>query len=40
VYLPGYGLQTRRIEPGDFRELEGRRVADVSLQLTAARARR
>ena len=40
VYLPGYGMQTRRVEPGDFREQDGKRIADVSLQLTAARGRR
>jgi len=38
VYLPGYGLQTRRIEPSDFQEREGQRVADLSVPLTAARA--
>jgi hypothetical protein len=38
VYLPGYGLQTRRIEPTDFQEREGQRVAELSVPLTAARA--
>jgi hypothetical protein len=40
VYLPGYGLQTRRVEPSDFRDQGGQRVADVSVPLTAARAHR
>ena len=40
VYLPGYGLQTRRVEPGDFKEQDGKRVAELSLPLTATRARR
>jgi hypothetical protein len=40
VYLPGYGLQTRRVEPGDFRDQEGQRVAELSVPLTAARAHR
>lgn len=38
VYLPGYGLQTRRIQPSDFQNREGQRVAEVSVPLTAARA--
>lgn len=40
VYLPGYGLQTRRVEPTDFRDQEGQRVAELSVPLTAARAHR
>jgi hypothetical protein len=38
VYLAGYGLQTRRVEPSDFRDQEGRRIAELSVPLTAARA--
>jgi hypothetical protein len=39
VYLPGYGLETRRVEPGDFKDQQGGRVADLSVPLTAARRR-
>jgi hypothetical protein len=39
VYLPGYGLETRRVEPSDFKDGEGGRVADLSVPLTAARRR-
>jgi hypothetical protein len=37
VFLPGHGLQTRRVEPGDFKDQDGKRVADVSVPLAAAR---
>jgi hypothetical protein len=40
VYLPGHGMQTRRVEPSDFKEQDGKRIAELDLPLTAARARR
>jgi hypothetical protein len=39
VYLPGYGLETRRVEPADFKDKDGGRVAHLSVPLTAARRR-
>lgn len=40
VYLPGYGLQTRRIEPTDFQDRGGQRVAELAVPLQSARAHR
>jgi hypothetical protein len=40
VYLPGYGLQTRRVEPSDFRDEAGERIADLSVPLTQVRGHR
>ncbi|HKP60269.1 MAG TPA: hypothetical protein VJV78_26270, partial [Polyangiales bacterium] len=37
IYLPGYGLQTRRVEPADFKPQDGKRVAEIDVPLTAAR---
>jgi hypothetical protein len=39
VYLQGYGLQTRRVEPIDFKQQDGKRIAELDVPLTAARGR-
>jgi len=40
VYLQGYVLQTRRVEPADFKLQDGKRVADLNVPLTAAHGHR